>query len=92
MVVIRVGEVGILRGIEFDGDKLVLGQLGGVEETQIAARAAESLVVGGEGKRHAIAGGGGVKVGEGEGEGEAGGEGGGDVGVGVGEAGEADAV
>ena len=64
--------------VKFDGDELVLGHLGGIDKTQIAAGAAEHPVVRREEKRHAVP----VRarIDVGDGESELRGEGSGDVG------------
>lgn len=79
MVLVRVVEMRVEFGIEFDGDEAVLGELGGIDETQVAAGAAEGTVVGGEEEGEAVAEG--ARVGVGDGETESCGERSGGVGI-----------
>ncbi|KAL0550192.1 hypothetical protein IC582_014696 [Cucumis melo] len=66
MMGIRILEDRIKPCIKFNREKLVLGQLGRIDETQIPAWTAESLIIGGEEKGKTVAGGSGVDVGDGE--------------------------
>lgn len=81
MMVIGITEVRIEARIKLNGHKLVLGQLGGIDEPQIPTWTAEGLIIRREEEGKAIAEGSGVDVGDGEGE--SCGERGGDVGIGV---------